>query len=127
MSVEEGREFLAPFFEQSAHQMRVKVAFNLREGYLKADLLQPELILLKVSMPVMDGFATCPVLKYNERTHHISVIFQSAASKVVRCIEGLALDADTMPSTAIACTFVPHTALPLYPRTDLRKWLGHSG
>ena len=77
----------------SARQMRVNVAFNGRDGYHKAVLLRPDLILLDVSMPVMDGFATCRMLKNNERTCHIPVIFLSAASEVKKRIEGLSLGA----------------------------------
>ncbi|MDO9010931.1 MAG: DNA-binding response regulator [Gallionella sp.] len=77
----------------SARQMRVNVAFNGRDGYHKAVLLQPELILLDVSMPVMDGFATCRMLKNNERTRPIPVIFLSAANEVEKRIEGLSLGA----------------------------------
>lgn len=77
----------------STRQMRVTVAFNGLDGYHKAVLLRPDLILLDVSMPVMDGFATCRMLKNNERTCHIPVIFLSAASEVEKRIEGLSLGA----------------------------------
>ncbi len=77
----------------SSRQMRVNVAFNGQDGYHKAVLLQPELILLDVSMPVMDGFATCRMLKNNERTRPIPVIFLSAANEVEKRIEGLSLGA----------------------------------
>lgn len=77
----------------SARQMRVNVAFNGLDGYHKAELLQPKLILLDVHMPVMDGFATCRMLKNNERTRPIPVIFLSAANEVEKRIEGLSLGA----------------------------------
>lgn len=77
----------------SARQMRVNVAFNGQDGYHKAALLLPDLILLDVSMPVMDGFATCRMLKNNERTRHIPVIFLSAANEIEKRIEGLSLGA----------------------------------
>lgn len=77
----------------SARQIRVNVAFNGRDGYHKAVLLQPDLILLDLTMPVMDGFATCRMLKNNERTCAIPVIFLSAASEVEKRIEGLSLGA----------------------------------
>lgn len=77
----------------SARRMRVNVAFNGQDGYHKAALLLPDLILLDVSMPVMDGFATCRMLKNNERTRHIPVIFLSAANEIEKRIEGLSLGA----------------------------------
>jgi DNA-binding response OmpR family regulator len=77
----------------SARHMRVNVAFNGQDGYHKATMQQPDLILLDVSMPGMDGFATCRMLKSNERTRYIPVIFLSAASEVGKRIDGLSLGA----------------------------------
>ena len=77
----------------SARQMRVNVAFNGQDGYRKATLQQPDLILLDVSMPVMDGFATCRMLKSDERTRYIPVIFLSASNGVEKRIDGLSLGA----------------------------------
>lgn len=77
----------------SVRQIRMSVAFNGQDGYYKAVLSRPDLILLDVSMPVMDGFATCRMLKNDESTRHIPVIFLSAANEVERRIEGLSLGA----------------------------------
>lgn len=74
-------------------KLRVSVAFNGRDGLNKAELLQPDLILLDVNMPVMNGFATCRLLKTSERTRDTPVIFLSAANDVDRRIEGLELGA----------------------------------
>lgn len=77
----------------TSRELRVSVAFNGRDGLHKAELLQPDLILLDVNMPVMNGFATCRLLKTGERTRDIPVIFLSAANDVERRIEGLELGA----------------------------------
>ncbi len=77
----------------SAREMRVNVAFSGEDGYQKATVLRPELILLDVTMPDMGGFATCRMLKNDARTRHIPVIFLTAASEVDRRIEGLSLGA----------------------------------
>lgn len=77
----------------AARRMRVNVAFDGKDGYHKATLLQPDLILLDVTMPVMDGFATCRLLKSDERTRYIPVIFLSAANEVAQRIDGLSLGA----------------------------------
>lgn len=74
-------------------KFRVTVAFNGNDGYRKAVLEQPDLILLDVKMPGMDGFATCRLLKANKTTHDITVIFLTAANETVQRLEGLALGA----------------------------------
>ena len=75
----------------ASRSMRVNVAFNGKDGYQKATLARPDLILLDVVMPGIDGFATCRLLKSDKRTRHIPVIFLSAASEVDKRIEGLTL------------------------------------
>ena len=77
----------------STRQMRVNIAFNGQDGYHKATMMQPDLILLDITMPVMDGFATCRMLKSNENTRYIPVIFLSSVSEVNKRIEGLVLGA----------------------------------
>lgn len=48
------------------------------EGLLKAQNHQPDAILLDVSMPEMDGFATLEKLRSNSATQTIPVIFLTA-------------------------------------------------
>jgi len=53
----------------------------------------PDLILLDIRMPDMDGFEVCRRLKADQATSHIPVIFQSAASDLADRLEGLRLGA----------------------------------
>ncbi len=57
----------------------VAVADSGRKGLERAQTLLPDLILLDVRMPGMDGFATCRLLKESPRTHDIPVIFLTSA------------------------------------------------
>ncbi len=77
----------------AARDMRISVAFNGQEGYEKALLQQPDLILLDVVMPKMNGLTTCRLLKSHEQTRFIPVIFLSAKSELDQRLQGLALGA----------------------------------
>ena len=74
-----------------ARQLRLSVAFDGQSGYQQAVLQQPQLILLDVHMPVLDGFAACRLLKANARTRSIPVIFLTAANDIAQRLQGFAL------------------------------------
>jgi len=64
---------------------------------------RPDLILLDVEMPDMDGFATLARLKEEPRLKHIPVIFLTGnhdAETEVRCLESGAMDFITKPANA---------------------------
>ena len=52
---------------------------------------QPDLILLDVQMPGIDGFETCRRLKADRNTCHIPVIFITALSDTINKVKGLQL------------------------------------
>ena len=57
---------------------RLLVARNGKNAIDIAQSAQPELILMDVMMPDIDGFEACRRLKSNPKTKHISVIFMTA-------------------------------------------------
>lgn len=77
----------------SARGLDIVVAFDGKDGYRKAQLLRPDLILLDVHMPGSDGFATCRLLKANPETSAIPVIFLTAANQPQDRLAGLTLGA----------------------------------
>lgn len=54
---------------------------------------KPELILLDVMMPVLDGFQTCTRLKQTESTRDIPVIFLTAKAQMQEVQHGMNLGA----------------------------------
>ncbi|QTA85150.1 hybrid sensor histidine kinase/response regulator [Desulfonema magnum] len=64
------------------------ISENGNEGLLYAEFDRPDLILLDVMMPGMDGFETCRRLKENEHTKDIPVIFLTGLSNSTNKIRG---------------------------------------
>jgi len=65
-------------------------------GYLALDKVAqtlPDLILLDIQMPGIDGFEVCRQLKKDERTHAIPVIFLTAMTQTSDIIKGFACGA----------------------------------
>ncbi|UOA06973.1 diguanylate cyclase domain-containing protein [Methylobacter sp. S3L5C] len=72
---------------------RIKVANNGHDALDLAERVQPDLILLDIMMPDMDGFETCRRLKENAKTRKIAVIFVTAMSGETDAERGLNLGA----------------------------------
>jgi DNA-binding response OmpR family regulator len=68
---------------------RVSVATDMRQGYERAMALTPDLILLDVRMPQIDGLAGSRLLKESPRTRDIPIIFLSSAGTQDERLEGL--------------------------------------
>jgi signal transduction histidine kinase len=60
--------------------LMVSVARDGAEALRRAELVRPDIILLDVMMPGMDGFETCRRLKGNSVTRDIPVIFMTSLS-----------------------------------------------
>ncbi|MEY3880706.1 MAG: hypothetical protein RIQ94_1502 [Pseudomonadota bacterium] len=74
-------------------EYRIEVASNGRAALELAQRVQPDLILLDIMMPGMDGFEVYRHLKTDLRTHEIAVIFLTAMNTPDREIQGLELGA----------------------------------
>jgi DNA-binding response OmpR family regulator len=77
----------------AARKWRTVVSFDGLDGYHKAQIKQPDLILLDVRMPGMDGFGTLRRLKADPRTQSIPVIFLTSADDKADRLAGLSLGA----------------------------------
>jgi formate hydrogenlyase transcriptional activator len=77
----------------SANGCSVSVAEDGESALEAIEYAAPDLILLDVMMPGLDGFATCARLKANPATRDIPVIFMSALTDTVDKVRGLELGA----------------------------------
>ncbi|MGH7037090.1 MAG: PleD family two-component system response regulator [Stellaceae bacterium] len=69
-------------------------AFDGPEALAVADAEPPDLVLLDVMMPRMDGFEVCRRLKANPRTADVPVVMVTALSDVIHRVQGLEAGAD---------------------------------
>jgi len=79
--------------QMQAAGVRLSMATASRQGLQRAQALSPDLILLNVQMPKMDGLVLCRLLREAPATRHIPIIFLSAASTVDERLQGFALGA----------------------------------
>lgn len=70
--------FLSNFLSQQ--QYRVRKAINGQVALTAANAATPDLILLDISMPGMNGYEVCQHLKSNPQSQLVPIIFLSAAN-----------------------------------------------
>jgi len=73
---------------------RVIVAEN---GHDALDLIykyNPDLILLDIMLPGIDGYEVCEIVRLNPKLRNIKIIFLTAKGREVEIAKGLALGAD---------------------------------
>ena len=87
----EDRMLLVDFL--TSQDCRVYVAEDGNDGYRKAQLVQPDIILMDVTMPVCDGLAACRLLKADLATRAIPIIFLTAAALPNERVAGLSAGA----------------------------------
>jgi PAS domain S-box-containing protein len=81
------------FFFLSDSNFTVLLATDGKSAIEKVESAQPDLIILDVMMPGIDGFETCRRLKANESSKDIPVIFMTALSETVDKLRGFNLGA----------------------------------
>lgn len=72
----------------------VITASNGKEGYQKAEEFLPELVILDVMMPEMDGYQVCSLLRKNPKTANLPVMMLTSLSSVEQKIKGFDAGAD---------------------------------
>lgn len=79
----------------------VITALSGAEGIEKAEKMNPDIILLDVMMPGMDGFETCQRLKASSQTAHIPVVMVTALTDATDRVRGLESGADDFLSKPV--------------------------
>jgi two-component system cell cycle response regulator len=78
----------------SAEYYQVATAQDGQEALRLARSWQPDLVLLDVMMPGLDGFETCRALKRDPMTRHIAVVMVTSLDQSAERVRGLEAGAD---------------------------------
>jgi two-component system cell cycle response regulator len=78
----------------SAEYYQVATAQDGQEALRLARTWQPDLVLLDVMMPGLDGFETCRALKRDPMTRHIAVVMVTSLDQSAERVRGLEAGAD---------------------------------
>src|SRR5262245_50794453 len=82
---------LSGILKEKGYQL--SVATNGKQALQVLEKLQPDLILLDVMMPEMDGFETCRQIKKSEALRNIPIIFLTAKTETADIVEGFEIGA----------------------------------
>ncbi|MEK7990996.1 MAG: hybrid sensor histidine kinase/response regulator [Thiotrichaceae bacterium] len=77
----------------TANNFKVLTAKDGQAAIKRAEYAKPDLILLDVMMPIMDGYEACKVLKSQENTLDIPIIFMTALADTTDKVKGFELGA----------------------------------
>src|SRR5258706_13512653 len=110
--------------EKAGYQ--VKHATDGQEGQLKAEKERPDLVILDVRMPKVDGWQVCRALKNNPITTHCPIIMLTGCSQDAQELYGLQCGADeyvTKPWDAkklieVTAKLLNQSTAALDPRSD---------
>lgn len=99
----------------SAQGHSVLLATSGREGLAMAQERLPDLIMLDVMMPGMDGFAVCEALRTNPQTAEVNILMMTALEDRASRLRGIGAGADEFLTKPL-----DHTELSLRVRTIAR-------
>lgn len=103
-------------------QFELSFATNGREALDLAVREHPDLVLLDVSMPLLDGFEVCRALKRRSSTEDIKVLFLSALASDDDRRRGLALGAEGYIVKPFSPLYLLHTVQQLLGEGTASAW-----
>ena len=77
-----------------SHSFTVETALNGKEALEKARVFRPDLILLDISMPGMDGYEVCKLLKNDPATAKVPIIMFTASQEEEFITKGIKAGAE---------------------------------
>ena len=93
--VEDEPNIVVPLqFIMKENGYEVTVAFSGEEAVDAIEKSKPDLILLDIMLPGMDGFELCQMIRQKPGWEDISIIFLTALGREADMAKGMALDAD---------------------------------
>jgi CheY-like chemotaxis protein len=95
---EMNRDMLSRRLERKGHE--VLIAIDGQQGVTMTQIHEPDLILMDMSLPVLDGWSATRQIKANPKTQSIPVIALTAhamAGDQEKCLEAGCDDYDTKP------------------------------
>ncbi len=95
----------------SKEKYQIAAAINGRQALMLLENIRPDLILLDVMMPEMNGFEVCRKLKRNNDTKEIPVVFLTARTETEDIVEGF-------EAGAVDYVLKPFNATELLARVD---------
>ena len=79
---EDNRDLVSFVLQRSRLDVDLDIAENGQEAIEKATSMPPNLILMDMQMPVMDGWHAVPMLKADDRTKDIPIIAFTAQARL---------------------------------------------
>jgi len=71
-----------------AHNYKIVIATNGKDAIEMVEKIRPDLILLDIMMPEMDGYQTCEIIKSDKKNENIPVLFLTALNSSESIVKG---------------------------------------
>ncbi|MBU2631890.1 MAG: response regulator, partial [Proteobacteria bacterium] len=81
-------------FLMEQNNYEVKVAENGEQALDFISTFGPDLILLDIMLPGIDGYEVCQKIRKNPKFKHIKIVFLSAMARTIDIAKGMGLAAD---------------------------------
>ena len=94
------------------------VAHDGQEGLRKAQTLLPDLIILDLMLPLLNGLEVCRELRAGERTRHIPIVMLTAKAEETDQVVGFTLGADDYVTKPFSIKVLLQRIKALQRRTD---------